>query len=151
IVNSYENGEMDVICVARQVFRILSFDNEMNGKLYAGGEIEFLDNVNDADKDMKNEVLGNLHELYELMDVPFTPLPVEKFNSYVLAHKMGLSFKQEYHLLKLRKESERLAFIKSHLVSTITVLQEVDRTKKTIEMNGDFRNFDPLDYKDFKV
>ena len=151
IVNSYENGEMDVICVARQVFRILSFDNEMNGKLYAGGEIEFLDNVNDADKAMKNEVLDNLHELYELMDVPFTPLPVEKFNSYVLAHKMGLSFKQEYHLLKLRKESERLAFIKSHLVSTITVLQEVDRTKKTIEMNGDFRNFDPLDYKDFKV
>ncbi len=151
IVNSYESGEMDVTCVARQVFRILSFDNEMNGKLYAGGEIEFLDNVNDADKTMKNEVLGNLHELYNLMDVPFTPPPVEKFNSYVLAHKMGLSFEQEYHLLKLRKESERLAFIKSHLVSTITVLKEVDRTKKTIEMNGDFRNFDPLDFKDFTV
>ncbi len=151
IVNSYESGEMDVTCVARQVFRILRFDNEMEGKLYAGGEIEFLDNVNDADKAMKNEVLNNLHELYELMDVPFTPLPVEKFNSYVLAHKMGLSFEQEYHLLQLRKESERLAFIKSHLVSTISVLQEVDRTKKTIEMNGDFRNFDPLDFRDFKV
>lgn len=151
IVNSHENGEMDVTCVARQVFRILSFNNELEGKLYAGGEIEFLDNINDADKAMKNEVLTNLHELYELMDVPFTPLPVEKFNSYVLAHKMGLSFDQEYHLLKLRKESERLSFIKSHLVSTIKVLQEVDRTKQTIEMNGDFRNFDPLDFKDFKV
>ncbi len=151
IVNSYETGEMDVTCVARQVFRILSFENEMAGKLYAGGEIEFLDNVNDADKAMKNEVLHKLHELYKLMDVPFTPLPVEKFSSYVLAHKMGLSFEQEYHLLQLRKESERLTFIKSHLVSTITVLQEVDRTKKTIEMNGDFRNFDALDFKDFKL
>ncbi len=151
IVNSHENGAMDVTCIARQVFRILSFNNEMKGKLYAGGEIEFLDNVNDADKAMKNEVLNNLHQLYELMDVPFTPLPVEKFNSYVLAHKMGLSFDQEYHLLKLRKESERLSFINSHLVSTIKVLQEVDRTKQTIEMNGDFRNFDPLDFKDFKV
>ncbi|WP_373516515.1 LON peptidase substrate-binding domain-containing protein [Pricia sp.] len=151
IVNTYESGEMDVTCVARQVFRILNFDNEMKGKLYAGGEIEFLDNVNDSDKATKIEVLYNLHELYKLMDVPFTPLPVEKFNSYVLAHKMGLSFEQEYHLLQLQKESERLAFIKSHLVSTIAVLQEVDRTKKTIEMNGDFRNFDPLDFKDFKV
>ncbi len=151
IVNSYDTGEMDVTCVARQVFRIISFNNEMAGKLYAGGEIEFLDNVNDADTSLKNEVLHNLHQLYELMDVPFTPLPIEKFSSYVLAHKMGLSFEQEYHLLQLRKESERLAFIKSHLVSTITVLQEVDRTKKTIEMNGDFRNFDPLDFKDFKV
>lgn len=151
IVNSHESGEMDVTCVARQVFRILSFNNEMEGKLYAGGEIQFLDNVNDADKVMKNEVLNYLHELYELMDVPFSSIPVERFNSYVLAHKMGLSFDQEYHLLKLQKESERLAYIKSHLVSTITVLQEVDRTKKTIEMNGDFRNFDPLDFKNFKV
>lgn len=151
IVNSYDTGEMDVTCVARQVFRILSFDNEMDGKLYAGGEIEFLDNVNDADKNVKSAVLDNLHKLYKLMDVPFTPLPVEKFNSYILAHKMGLSFEQEYRLLQLRKESERLAFIQSHLVATINVLQEVDRTKKTIEMNGDFRNFDPLDFKDFKI
>ncbi|MGB6151645.1 MAG: LON peptidase substrate-binding domain-containing protein [Pricia sp.] len=151
VVNTYDSGEMDVTCVARQVFRILSFDNEMEGKLYSGGEIEFLDNINDADKAMKSEVLDNLHQLYDLMDVPFTPLPVEKFNSYVLVHKMGLSFEQEYHLLQLRKESERLAFIQSHLVATIAVLQEVDRTKRTIEMNGDFRNFDPLDFKDFKI
>ncbi len=96
-------------------------------------------------------VLDKIHELYELMDVPFTPLSVEKFNSYILAHKMGLSFEQEYQLLQLPKESERLAFIKSHLISTITVLQEVDRTKRTIEMNGDFRNFDPLDFKDFRL
>jgi hypothetical protein len=151
IVNTYDSGEMDVTCVARQVFRIRSFDEKMEGKLYAGGEIEFLDNVNDADKSLKNQVLEKLHELYELMDVPFTPLSVEKFNSYVLAHKMGLSFEQEYQLLQLRKESERLSFIKSHLVSTISVLQEVDRTKRTIEMNGDFRNFDPLDFRNFKI
>ncbi|HEA19361.1 hypothetical protein LCGC14_1950590 [marine sediment metagenome] len=151
VVNSYDNGEMDVTCVARQVFRIISFDNEMEGKLYSGGEVEFLDNINDTDKAVKSEVLDNLHRLYVLMDVPFTPLPVEKFNSYVLIHKMGLSFEQEYKLLQLRKESERLDFIKSHLLTTISVLQEVDRTKKTIEMNGDFRNFDPLDFKDFKV
>ncbi|MDT7829779.1 LON peptidase substrate-binding domain-containing protein [Pricia sp. S334] len=151
VVNTYETGEMDVTCVARQVFRILNFENELEGKLYAGGEIEFLDNINDADKTSKREVLDKLHQLYVLMDVPFTPLPVEKFNSYVLAHKMGLSFEQEYQLLQLRKESDRLTFIVSHLESTIAVLQEVDRTKQTIEMNGDFRNFDPLDFKDFKI
>ncbi|NNE75958.1 MAG: ATP-dependent protease, partial [Pricia sp.] len=69
---------------------------------------------------------------------------------YVLAHKMGLSFEQEYQLLQMSKESERLSFIKAHLVTTITVLKEVERTKKTIKMNGDFRNFDPLDFKEFK-
>jgi len=151
IVNTYEGGEMDVTCVARQVFRILSFDNEMEGKLYAGGVIKFLDNVNDANPQLKREVLDKIHELYDLMAVPFTPLPIEKFNSYVLVHKMGLSFEQEYQLLQMAKESDRLNFIKEHLLNTIAVLAEVDRTKKTIEMNGDFRNFDPLDFKDFTI
>lgn len=151
IVNTYDSGEMDVTCVGRQVFHIRSFDEKMEGKLYAGGEIEFLEDVRDADSSLKSEVLEKLNELYALMDVPHTPLSVERFNSYVLAHKMGLSFEQEYQLLQLRKESERLIFIKSHLLATIAVLQEVDRTKKTIEMNGDFRNFDPLDFKDFKM
>ncbi len=53
IVNTYENGEMDVTCVGRQVFKIISFEEKMNGKLYAGGEIEFLDNMNDASKALK--------------------------------------------------------------------------------------------------
>ena len=68
-----------------------------------------------------------------------------------LAHKMGLSFEQEYQLLQLPRESERLSFIKSHLIGTIAVLKEVQRTKELIDMNGHFRNFDPLDFKDFKV
>ncbi|MBT2162103.1 LON peptidase substrate-binding domain-containing protein [Zobellia laminariae] len=151
IVNTYDNGEMDVTCVARQVFRILSFEKQMKGKLYAGGTIQFLDSVNDAEKEIKQEVLDKIHELYELMGVPYTPLPLEKFNSYVLVHKMGLSFNQEYQLLQMPSERDRLLFMKSHLISTISMLSEVNRTKKTIEMNGNFKNFDPLDFEDFNL
>ncbi len=151
VVTTYDGGEMDVVCVARQVFKIITFDNEIDGKPYAGGIVQFLDNVNDADRAMKLEVLNGIEELYGLMGVPYSPIPLEKFNSYVLTHKMGLSFEQEYELLQMPKESERLSFIKAHLLATISVLKEVDRTKRTIEMNGDFRNFDPLDFKDFKI
>lgn len=151
VVTTYESGEMDVTCVARQVFKIVSFKRQMPGKLYAGGEIRFLDSVNDANDITKKRVLNKIEELYDLMDVPFTPMPIEKFNSYLLAHKMGLSFEQEFQLLQLSKESERLSFIKGHLLATIAVLKEVGRTKKTIEMNGDFRNFDPLDFKDLEL
>lgn len=151
IVNTYENGEMDVTCVARQVFKVTSFENQMGDKLYAGGDVEFLDNVNDADDTAKKEILGLLEALYNLMSVPFTVIPVEKFHSHVLVHKMGLSFEQEYELLQISKESERLAFIKNHLVTTIAVLEEVNRTKQTIKLNGDFKNFDPLDFEDFSI
>ncbi len=151
VVTTYENGAMDIVCVARQVFKILTFDNEMEGKSYAGGVVQFLDNINDGEKAEKIEVLAHLEELYALMDVPFTQIPVEIFNSYLLAHKMGLSYEQEYHLLQLSRESERLNFIKAHLLATIKVLQDVNRTKELIDMNGHFRNFDPLDFKDFKL
>jgi len=151
IVNTYEGGEMDVTCVARQVFKVDSFENQMKDKMYAGGDVTFIDNVNDASKFEKKEVLGLIEALYNLMSVPFTPVDPEKFHSHVLVHKIGLSFEQEYELLQVPKESERLAFIKNHLVTTIAVLQEVNRTKKTIKLNGDFKNFDPLDFEDYSM
>jgi hypothetical protein len=151
IVTTYEGGEMDVLCVARQAFKVISFDNEMEGKLYAGGEVEFLDNINDGDLRSKKIVIRKLKELYDLMGVPFTPLEPERFNSFMLAHKMGLSFEQEHELLQIPQESYRLRFIKSHLYGTIQVLKQVNRTKELIELNGHFKNFDPLDFRDFKL
>ncbi|MEM1259066.1 MAG: LON peptidase substrate-binding domain-containing protein [Bacteroidota bacterium] len=151
VVNIYEGGEMDVVCVARQVFKVLTFDNEMEGKLYAGGIVEFLESDNDADSAYREEVFDKIKQLYDLMSVQFPPTPFDKFNSYAFAHKMGLSFEQEYELLQLTNETERLEFIAQHLDTTIAVLEQIDRTKAVIEMNGHFKNFDPLDFKDFKV
>ncbi|PWL38269.1 ATP-dependent protease [Flagellimonas aquimarina] len=151
VVTTYESGEMDVVCVARQVFRILSFENQMEGKLYAGGDVEFLDIENEADEELRKEVLLKVEQLYNLMDVPFTKISPKHFNSYSLAHKMGLSFEQEYELLQISNETDRLLFIKKHLETTTTVLGEVNRTKGIIEMNGHFKNFDPLDFKNFTV
>ncbi|MEY8021242.1 LON peptidase substrate-binding domain-containing protein [Muriicola sp. SD30] len=151
VVTTYENGSMDITCVARQVFQVMTFENEMEGKLYAGGVVKFIENINDGDIETKNVVLDGIQELYNLMGVPFDRIPAEKFNLFMLAHKMGLSFEQEHELLQITRESERLAYIKKHLDQTIKVLKQVDRTKTLIEMNGHFRNFDPLDFKDFKV
>ena len=150
VVTTYESGEMDVVCVARQVFQVLSFEQQLDGKLYAGGEVEFLDVQFDADDNLRQEVLEKLERLYDLMEVPFNKIPPKQFNSFSLAHKMGLSFEQEYELLQISKETDRLNFIKNHLNTTITVLEEINRTKTLIEMNGHFKNFDPLDFKNFK-
>ncbi|MAU15465.1 MAG: ATP-dependent protease [Muricauda sp.] len=151
VVNTYKTGEMDVVCVARQVFKVLSFKKQMEGKPYAGGEVEFLEMENDADESLREEVLQKVEALYDIMDVPFTKTSPKQFNSYSLAHKMGLSFQQEYELLLMTKETDRLNFIKSHLEATTNILIEVNRTKDVIEMNGHFKNFDPLNFQDFKI
>lgn len=150
VVNTYESGELDVVCVARQVFRLQSFENQMEGKLYAGGKVEFLDSEFNASDELRKEVLKKIEELYDLMEVQMPPTPLEKFNSYAFAHKMGLSFDQEYELLQLTEETERLNYILTHLENAILVLNQINRTKTVIELNGHFKNFDPLDFKGLK-
>ncbi len=151
VVTRYEKGEMDVVCVARQVFKLLSFEKQLEGKLYAGGVVELLAYDYESDDAFKEEVLHKLRSLYAIMEVPFSEASVAKFNSFSLAHKMGLSFEQEYSLLQIPKEMDRLAFIDEHLTTTIGVLSEVERTRRTIELNGHFKNFDPLDFKDIEL
>lgn len=151
VVTSYESGEMDVVCVARQVFKLVSFEKQLEDKLYAGGVVELLAYDYKANEAFKKEVLSKIRDLYAIMEVPFSDESVATFNSFTLAHKMGLSFEQEYALLKIPNEMDRLSFINDHLTRTIGVLSEVERTRKTIELNGHFKNFDPLDFKDIEI
>ncbi|WP_324023215.1 LON peptidase substrate-binding domain-containing protein [Maribacter sp. BPC-D8] len=151
VVTTYETGEMDVVCVARQVFKLLAFDNIMENKLYSGGIVKLLEYDYEASEEKKQTIINGIEQLYAIMDVPYTKLNIKEFNSFTLAHKIGLSFEQEYQLLQIPTENDRLNFISLHLTSTITVLSEVNRTKKTIELNGHFKNFDPLDFKDLEI
>ena len=48
-------------------------------------------------------------------------------------------------------EASRLEFILEHLVETAKVVDQLNKTRERIEMNGHFRNFDPLDFKDYKI
>lgn len=149
VVNTYNGGEMDVLCVARQVFKVVSFEPTMGDRLYAGGTVEFLETIYDATTTERKKVYDKIRLLYKLMQVAFPPVPFDKFNSYAFAHKMGLSFEQEFKLLQMNKETDRLAFLHTHLEDTIAVLKKIDHTKMVIEMNGHFKNFDPLDFKDY--
>ena len=151
VVNTYEGGEMDIVGVARQVFKIITFENQLEDKLYAGGLVELLEYDYATEEAYKKKVVLKIQELYGMMDVPFTPIKLGAYNSFTLAHKIGLSFEQEYQLLQISKEMERLTFINNHLTTTISILSEVERTKKTIELNGHFKNFDPLDFKGIEV
>ena len=151
VVTTYDNAEMDVVCVARQVFKLQSFESKLEDKLYAGGVVELLEYDYEADEVFKLKVYQKIKELYKLMEVPFSNTSPETFNSFTLAHKMGLSFEQEYELLQIPKEMNRLSFIDNHLTNAIAVLGQVERTRETIQLNGHFKNFDPLDFNDLEI
>lgn len=150
-VRNYESGARDIICRGLRVFRIKDFDQTESGKFYAGGEVEFLADKDDSTETLKNQLLDLIYELYVHLEVPRPKIDVPNFRSYTLAHKIGLSLQQEYSLLKISSEKKRQEFLINHLVITIPIVQEMNRTKQVIELNGHFRNYDPLDFREFRL
>jgi hypothetical protein len=151
VVNSYPSGAKDIICIGLRAFKIREFEHMEKGKTYAGGDVEFLNDVDDPDEEQKQQMIDLIVELYVHLEVPPPIIDYDTFRSYTLAHKIGLSLEQEYSLLKLTSEKARQAYIINHLSITIPIVQEMNRAKQTIELNGHFRNFDPLDFKEFRL
>ncbi len=151
VAKRYPGGESDVVCVGTRIFRITQFYQQYPGKLYPGGEVEFLDDKDNGAKDLQEELLKNIAILYVELTIENPPIFDIPFVSYQVAHKVGLAMHQEYHLLKLRSELERLNYLIGHLKITIPVVREMNRAKEVLKMNGHFKNFDPLDFDDFKL
>jgi uncharacterized protein len=151
VVRRYGSGASDVICEGVRAFKIKQFREQEHGKLYAGGEVEFLEDKDDSTETVKNQLLELIYELYLHLEIPKPKLDLPSFRSFTLAHKIGLSLEQEYDLLKMTSEKARQEYLINHLLITIPVVQEMNRTKQVIELNGHFRNFDPLDFTEFRL
>lgn len=141
----YDDGRMDIKTKGLRVFRMLSFQNPVPNKLYAGGKIAYAD-----DKDTPGSVISELQlqleRLHEILQTQADfSTQIQPF-SYQIAHKVGLSQEEEYHLLIIDSELERQRYILRHLNKVIPVMSDMERTKERIKLNGHFKNLDPLNF-----
>ncbi len=147
VVKRYEDGRMDISAEGTERYRLQRFINPMEGKLYAGGEVEPLESFPD-DSTLSDRMLLNerIQELYEVLNVENKFDIEDSFLSYRVGHKVGLSQLQEYQLLQFDRESERLNYLNEHFDRVVPVVRETERTKQLIRLNGHFKNFDPLNF-----
>lgn len=141
LVTRYDDGRLDIRIHGIRVFRLLDFENPAPGKLYAHGEVHFYPKPESTMP--ASPLLTDLVEkLYRLLktDSPFNPASAQPY-SYQIAHGVGLSLEHEYELLTLESESERQDFLIEHLETVLPVVENMERTKERIRMNGDFREF----------
>ena len=144
VEKTYAGGEMDIRAKGIGVFRIKEFKKQLPGKLYAGGMVEAVEQINDADPVNRAAMLELLHELHQALGIQSLYLsPPEPFSCFDLGHHLGLSLQQEYELLQLRRESERQDFLLSHLRIVLPVVQETERLKERVKLNGHFRHLTP--------
>ena len=146
LVKRYTTGEMDIITRCIGAVQVLSFNDKLGDKLYAGGEIESLENINDPSTEQWNELKTLAKELVQVLKME-DKLDVDLVtDSFELAHKLGLSLEQEYDMLQMVRESQRQTYMINHLTRALPLVKEMERAKERIRMNGHFQHHDPLNF-----
>ncbi len=150
VVKEYENGELDIRTEGTQVFRVLTVVKDIPEKLYSGAIVSYPPNVFErADSRIATIIYQEVQRLYSLLNVE-DKLPKGRTEptSYEIAHFVGLSMRQEYDLLGLFSETERLEYLRRHLKEIAPVVQELEAMKQRVKRNGHFRN---LSLEDFNL
>lgn len=143
----YEDGKMDIETQGLRIFKLLSFENPVKSKLYAGGEVQALELIDDASEPITTQLINQVKQLYSLLQLNLNlDFKLYQYLSFELAHKIGLSTEQEYQLLTMPSEKSRQEFLVTHLQNAIPMIQDMERTKERIRLNGHFKHLDPLNF-----
>ncbi|WP_370089209.1 LON peptidase substrate-binding domain-containing protein [Ekhidna sp.] len=146
VTKKYEDGRMDIKTVGLETFKVLDFQNPWKGKQYAGGKVEYV-----ISKDVKDisllvqfkELVADLFTWLGEVDVP----DISTIQSvYDIGHKIGLKPEEEYQLLVMTNENERLKFVIAHLEKLIPALERAQNAQEKIKQNGHFKHLDPLKF-----
>lgn len=143
----YDNGEMDIKTEGNSVFRILEVIKEIPDKLYSGAIVNYPANHHHGSMEVMRRVVNSIRELHKLLKVQKDfKKKDEELNSYDIAHHIGLSLQEEYELLGLMQERQRLEYLRRHLTKVIPLVAEMEQLKKKVKQNGHFKNLSSFNF-----
>ncbi|MBL0134497.1 MAG: LON peptidase substrate-binding domain-containing protein [Chitinophagaceae bacterium] len=147
IVQTYDNGEMDIRTEGLEVFRILEVIKSVPDKLYNGAIVNYPDNtLGEGSRELMQVVVKGVKELHRLLNISKDfKKPENELRSYDVAHHAGLSLEEEYEVLGLLKEIQRQEYLKRHLQKVLPMLMEMESLKEKVKLNGHFRNLSTFD------
>ncbi len=143
---TYSDGQLDIVTVAHRVFKVVEFYRVAPSKLYAGGDIIFLDNISDVDLAKQQQMVALTLELFDVLSLSDNFALGDQISAFDIGHKIGLSNQKKYELLQIERESDRQQFVIDHLEASIPVIRDMENARERIRMNGHFQKFDPLDF-----
>lgn len=149
IVRTYPDGEMDIRTIGIQPFQILNFIVQYQEKLYHGADVELLSLENQSDEGQRKEVINLYYMLHDKMKIAKDSIDSnDPMLSYNIAHKVGLSQAQKIDLLTISHETERLDYLKTHIVQLIPTVIALEQTREKVKQNGHFKVFPKLNLED---
>ncbi len=147
IRKTYEDGRMDVTARGKRVFKVQKIYNPFPSKLYAAADVEMIENDKKADFVTSLSIIEKLEEMYELLkikrEIPNDPYSLYSFD---IGHHVGFSINQEYKLKTIEKEADRQAMNLTHITNIIPMIEETERLRERVKLNGHFKNILPPDF-----
>ena len=144
----YEDGKMDIRTTAVRVFRMLEIVKDIPEKLYSGAIVNYPDNYEIGKPGQVQQVLASIRELHRLLNIIKSfKKPDEEIVSYDLAHHAGLNLEEEFELLQLMREDQRLEYLKRHLGKVLPIINEMENLKEKVKLNGHFRELKGLGFE----
>lgn len=148
VTKTYDNGEMDIKTTGDKVFRMLEVIKDVPDKLYSGAIVNYPDNKEQGDIELMRRVMNGIRELHKLLNVSKDfKKPDEELKTYEVAHHVGLTLQEEYELLGLLDELQRLEFLKRHLTKVLPLVAEMEGLKEKIKQNGHFKNLSGFQFE----
>lgn len=147
IEKKYPDGKMDVRTEGVDLFRIMEFYNPVPEKLYSGASVQDMPVNMQGDPLAAGQILEQVRYLFELLGIQ-KPLPREAthFSTYEIGHHVGFSLEQEYEFLCIVEETERQQFMIAHLEHFIPMVEEANRLRERVKLNGHFKNIIPPNF-----
>ena len=151
IVKQYDDGRMDITTKGVSIFKILEVINSIPAKLYSGAIVKHLSNEEGIITAHVQRVIKGIRELHKLLHVTKEfKKPDMQLKSYDIAHHAGLSLEEEYELLCLLREDQRVEYLRRHLNKIIPVVAGIENLKKKIQLNGHFKELKGFDFNSGK-
>lgn len=147
VAKHYSDGRMDIKTKATEVFTVNEYWNPWGEKLYAGGEISYVEKqtiTTDLTMLIKLKELAN--QLFAWLQEVNAPDVTKVKSVFDLGHKIGLKLEEEYELLGMPNENQRLEFTINHLEKLLPALERAQFAQERIKQNGHFKHLDPLKF-----
>lgn len=147
IVKTYEDGRMDIRTEGGSIFKILEVVKTVPDRLYSGAIVNYPPNNEGRNIAMMRKVVEDIRELHKLLNVnkDFKKND-DELVSYDVAHHAGLSLQEEYELLGLMYESQRLEYLRRHLKKIIPIINGAESLKERVHLNGHFKELGGFDF-----
>jgi Lon protease-like protein len=137
VSETYEDGSMDVTIKGVQVFRILEIVPTLPGKMYSGAIVSYPENDKmKVHPNLSKLIHDEVKRLYTLLNIENRmPNEEQEWSSYDIAHKLGLTREQEYELLSIFNEVQRMEYLRRYFNSIMPELEDIELLKSRINLN----------------